>query len=429
MREIRLSPNGWVGLALVALLGVMGFVVTLDSLGFSLLSSTTNTATTSSLSGMEFYTANGLQELTIIRGGTTGQALKWLANGQIGWDDDATTTVTGAGALALDLTDDDVNESSALVEIATTGDTNSIFTEPSADKLLIDAGQNWPGADTATALAADPADCGANAKADAIAANGALTCSAVDTGDITDGTILPADLNDGADTPVDEDCLTYEDTGPAFEWQTCGAGSNSFETQNVPAGTDPVADAANDTLNWTSTGSTITLTGDATSDTINVEAVDVTCTGCLGTTEIAGLDISDDTNLAGGRSITLSGDSVEADAELFTDMKSVIILNPTTSETNLVQLKFPLATTLTRVSCSTNTGTVTIQLDERAEGTPNTAGTDMLTSALVCDSDTEATTSFSNATADADDPVNLQITATASTPGVVRIHVDFTYDD
>jgi hypothetical protein len=81
------------------------------------------------------------------------------------------------------------------------------------------------------------------------------------------------------------------------------------------------------------------------------------------------------------------------------------------------------------VSCSTNTGTVTIQLDERAEGTPNTAGTDMLTSALVCDSDTEATTSFSNATADADDPVNLQITATASTPGVVRIHVDFTYDD
>jgi hypothetical protein len=55
----------------------------------------------------------------------------------------------GGTANILDLSDDGSNESTDLVEIATTGDTNSIFTEPAADKLLIAVGNNWPTADTA----------------------------------------------------------------------------------------------------------------------------------------------------------------------------------------------------------------------------------------------------------------------------------------
>jgi len=55
----------------------------------------------------------------------------------------------GGGAVTLDLGDDGANESAALAEIATTGDTNNIFGEPSADKLLIDVGKNWPVADLA----------------------------------------------------------------------------------------------------------------------------------------------------------------------------------------------------------------------------------------------------------------------------------------
>jgi len=51
--------------------------------------------------------------------------------------------------LVLDLGDNASNESLDLNKIATTGDTNSVFTEPSADKLLIDLGQNWPTADVA----------------------------------------------------------------------------------------------------------------------------------------------------------------------------------------------------------------------------------------------------------------------------------------
>jgi hypothetical protein len=59
----------------------------------------------------------------------------------------------------LDLEDDDANESDGLVELATSGDTNSIFSEPTADKLLIDVSQNWVQSDSAVALAADGANC------------------------------------------------------------------------------------------------------------------------------------------------------------------------------------------------------------------------------------------------------------------------------
>jgi hypothetical protein len=118
----------------------------------------------------------------------------------------------------------------------------------------------------------------------------------------------------------------------------------------------------------------------------------------------------------------------DATSALRQEMASINIFDPTTSDTNLIQHKFANAVTIQRVSCSTDTGTATIQLDERAEGTPNTAGTDVMTSTLVCDNDTQATTSFTNAGIAADAPLNLQITATASTPGVVRVHIDYQVD-
>lgn len=47
-------------------------------------------------------------------------------------------SVGSGGAIILDLGDDGSNESSSIAEIAVTNDTRSAFTEPSADKLLID---------------------------------------------------------------------------------------------------------------------------------------------------------------------------------------------------------------------------------------------------------------------------------------------------
>lgn len=50
----------------------------------------------------------------------------------------------GGTSVTLDLGDDAANESAGITELATTGDTNSIFTEPSANKLLIDLTKVWP---------------------------------------------------------------------------------------------------------------------------------------------------------------------------------------------------------------------------------------------------------------------------------------------
>lgn len=47
------------------------------------------------------------------------------------------------------------------------------------------------------------------------------------------------------------------------------AASNSFETINCPAGTDPVADSSTDTLNLTSADSSVTITGNSTTDTVD----------------------------------------------------------------------------------------------------------------------------------------------------------------
>jgi hypothetical protein len=65
-----------------------------------------------------------------------------------------TLSATGGGgtAVTLDLADDGSNESGGLTEIAVTGDTNSIFTEPTADKLLIAVANAWPLATNATTL-------------------------------------------------------------------------------------------------------------------------------------------------------------------------------------------------------------------------------------------------------------------------------------
>jgi hypothetical protein len=99
--------------------------------------------------------------------------------------------------------------------------------------------------------------------------------------DIADNTILEADLK-VVDSPVDEECLTFEATAGDFEWQTCGgAAGNSFETMNTPLGTAPVADSSTDTLNWTSINATIAISGSATTDNIDLDAVAVNCTGCI----------------------------------------------------------------------------------------------------------------------------------------------------
>lgn len=107
--------------------------------------------------------------------------------------------------------------------------------------------------------------------------------------------------------------------------------------------------------------------------------------------------------------------------------KSINIFSPTTGDSNKIQIYWPATTTIQQIACSVDSGTVSINFDERAVATPNTAGTNTLASPLACDTDSQTTTSFSDSSIAANVPYNLSITAVTGTPGVVRIHITGKY--
>lgn len=181
------------------------------------------------------------------------------------------------------------------------------------------------------------------------------------------------------------------------------------------------------------------------------EGAALTITATLGTAIDAGeisagaIDGDDMNSNIAGRSLTLtaaSPDTLDADTELYTRISSFNVASSTMSTTtSAAQHKYPSAITISRISCSTDagTGTSTIQLDERAELTPNIAGTDVLTSVISCGAGfSNSSTGFDNAGIVADAVLNLQIVdaenavngdAPNGAPKLIKVHLDYTYDD
>ncbi len=79
--------------------------------------------------------------------------------------------------------------------------------------------------------------------------------------------------------------------------------------------------------------------------------------------------------------------------------------------------------TITEVSAYTNTGTITFNIEERAEVTPNTTGVDVITSDLVADTDQQETGTFSNAAIDINDWLVLTIVSITGDPTVFSVTV------
>jgi hypothetical protein len=142
------------------------------------------------------------------------------------------------------------------------------------------------------------------------------------------------------------------------------------------------------------------------------------------------------TGTAGGLSGTAitgdvanSGNTFTLATKHKTYIKSMTLFDPVTGDSGRIQISFPTAVTITRVSCSVKAATsATINLDERAEATPDTTGTAVLTSGLACDTDTEVSTTFTNAGIAARVPVALTISAVSGTPDTLRVHVEYTVD-
>jgi hypothetical protein len=120
----------------------------------------------------------------------------------------------------------------------------------------------------------------------------------------------------------------------------------------------------------------------------------------------------------------------DASAGLKTRIQSMTIFDPVTGDSGRVQFTIPKTATITRVWCNVKAATsVTIQLNKRLEGSPDTTGTDVLTASLVCITTGANTTSFASAGVTARAPTALTISAVSGTPDTLRVFVEYTIDD
>lgn len=178
---------------------------------------------TSSVDETASYTWTGTHDYT---GGileVPQKASPDTALGRISVDTDNSKIYVGDGAAADELlkAEDSVDVSSV-----------------SANEVL--AGPASGGAAAAAFRALVAADIGNGIVGDSALAAGAvdggtggeIADESITSADIDDGSLLPADLDVDADTPGDEECLTYESTGTDFEWQSCGSGSLTVEEED-----------------------------------------------------------------------------------------------------------------------------------------------------------------------------------------------------
>ena len=106
-------------------------------------------------------------------------------------------------------------------------------------------------------------------------------------GHVTGSTVSTVDLDDRYFTETEADARFL-----------------SFRTINVPTGTDPVADAYNDTLNFISSDSSVVISGNSTTDTIDIK---------VGSGVNTNLYNSNGT-LSGSRTVTQSGNRLKFDS-------------------------------------------------------------------------------------------------------------------
>lgn len=144
-------------------------------------------------------------------------------------------------------------------------------------------------------------------------------------------------------------------------------------------------------------------------------------------TSVSGIDVSADTNLTGGRSLTLTDDDVLADVELYT--RTFCYRLPTTpvaadDDKSIWINDSANGFTVTKLWCeSDQTVTMMLQVDD---GTP----ADMDTVDLVCISTPDTDTSLDgDATIAAGDRVDLDVASITSAPTWAVICWTGTYDD
>ena len=203
--------------------------------------------------------------LKAVNGPTDEYVLTYEATtGDFEWEADQTGA--GGSAIIFDIGDDGGNDSVDVSEIATSGDTNSIFTEPSADKILITLSNDWPKADTAEDLTCT--DCVDDTNVDW--GTGANQISSVDMPDHNGHTVRDTFVHT-VNRGVAEAITVTLTGGLGVSWTTgeiYDRANHTFVATEVGSGN--VTNNVLNYLKWVS-GTTLTLsTVDATGDEVLV---------------------------------------------------------------------------------------------------------------------------------------------------------------
>lgn len=188
--------------------------------------------------------------------------------------------------------------------------------------------------------------------------------------------------------------------------------------------TDPGADRivfwdeSDNIMQWLSADATLSISA------TTISVVDVTCTGCLGSTEVAGLDISADTNLTAGDYITLTDDDLDVDPELASTTLAFVFYDATsTAPYKFQKIRVPYAMTLSEVYCDEYAGaTTTVQLHRTtANGTTTNAQTYL--SSIACGINGTNTASFTSSSVTANTWLVAVVSSTAGTPSLTSITI------
>lgn len=407
-------------------------------------------------------------------GNSNGGALTATSTGEVICTDDDSGG-GGGSAVTLDLADDGTDESTDLQEIATTGDTNSIFTEPTADKLLIDLGLNWPTADAADALSANGTNCSAGQYARGVDASGnAENCTADDdipeAGDYTNltggdgidhsvtGTIAvdlmsatttsaTTDSNSGLEFVGGEASLLRGcSEGQALQFSTAlfvwaCANNEAFRSIGTDSGTAPVADTSSDTLTFNG-GTGITTTGASGTDEVTIdvdESASLTWTGAHDFGGGTSLEVPNGANPTvdadGETAMDTTADQVvfqpsatTTDFVLDAHREKTITLESATSTDNILLGKWQAyGIQVTSIDCivdpadTGDSAEVTIQERDSAGDNPASVND----SAISCDNDGATNGAVSNATIDQGDWWSIDIGTVSGT--VDQLSVTVTY--
>lgn len=144
-----------------------------------------------------------------------------------------------------------------------------------------------------------------------------------------------------------------------------------------------------------------------------------------------GVDNTSAEAITAGLHITRTVDNLDVDDELQRFTSSFSIYSPTASISGFSQAIFPHAILVVFISCSTNVGTATMNVEKRSIGTPNTPGGAISSANIVCDTDGQNTAGIdgANDNISTNDLITPTIISVASSPAVARIYVTYTIDE